>query len=157
MTVEFTTENKKKVEELLPRYPTKRAALLPVLWLAQGQFGHLSLEVQEYVARLLELPMVKVYEVVTFYTMFHQKPVGTFHFQICRTLSCELCGKEEIMAHLKNRLGIGVGETTPDGRFTLSEVECLGSCGSAPMLQLNEDYHENLTVEKVNEILKRLG
>src|SRR5262245_7576965 len=156
MMIEFTPENKKKFEEVLTRYPTKRAAMLPALWLAQGQFGHLSQDVMEYVAGRLELPVIKVYEVVTFYTMFHQKPVGKYHFQVCRTLSCELCGKEEILAHLKKRLGIGEGQTTPDGLCTISEVECLGSCGTGPMLQLNEDYHENLTVEKVDEILKGL-
>jgi NADH-quinone oxidoreductase E subunit len=156
MSIEFTPENKKKFEEALTRYPTKRAAMLPTLWLAQDQFGHLSEDVMKYVAKLLELPVIKVYEVVTFYTMFHRRPVGKYHFQVCRTLSCELCGKEEILVHLKKRLGVGVGETTPDGRYTISEVECLGSCGTAPMLQLNEDYHENLSVEKVDEILKGL-
>jgi NADH-quinone oxidoreductase E subunit len=154
--IEFTPENKKEFETVLVRYPTKRAALLPTLWIAQKQFGSISKEVMEYVGKLLDLPPVKVYEVVTFYTMFHQKPVGKYHFQVCRTLSCELCGKQEILAHLKNRLKIGVGETTADGRFTISEVECLGSCGTAPMMQLNDDYCENLTVEKINEILKEL-
>jgi NADH-quinone oxidoreductase subunit E len=157
MPIEFTSENKKAFDETLKRYPTKRAALLPALWLAQKQFGYLSQEVMEYVGKLLDLPAIKVYEVATFYTMFYKKPIGKYHFQVCRTLSCELCGKEEIVAHLKKRLGIGVGESTADGRFTLSEVECLGSCGTAPMLQLNDDYHENLTVEKVDEILKNLG
>lgn len=156
MSIEFTPENKKRLEEILLRYPTKRAAMLPTLWLAQRQFGWISNEAMEYVARLLSLPVVKVFEVVTFYTMFNRKPVGKYHIQLCRTLSCELCGKEEILNHLKKKLGIGIGETTADGRFTLSEVECLGSCGTAPMLQLNDDYHENLTVEKVDEILKRL-
>src|SRR3990167_9628104 len=135
----------------------RRAAILPVLWLAQEQFGWISPEVMEYVGNLLDLPPVKVYEVVTFYTMFNQKPVGKYHFQVCRTLSCELCGKEEIVEHLKKRLGIKVGETTPDGRFTLSEVECLGSCGTAPMMQVsNQDYHENLTIEKIDQILEKM-
>jgi len=127
------------------------------LWLAQKQWGWISKEVMEYVAKLLELPPVKVYEVVTFYTMFHQKPVGKYHFQVCRTLSCELCGKEEIVHHLKKKLGIGLGEVSADGRFSLTEVECLGSCGTAPMAQINEDYHENLTPEKLDEILKKLS
>jgi NADH-quinone oxidoreductase E subunit len=157
MPIEFTAENKKTFEETLKRYPTKRAALLPALWLAQKQFGYLSQEVMEYVGNLLDLPAIKVYEVATFYTMFNKKPVGKYHFQVCRTLSCELCGKDEIVGLLKKRLGVGIGETTADGRFTLTEVECLGSCGTAPMLQLNDDYHENLTVEKVEEILKGLG
>ncbi len=155
--LEFTPENKKQFEALLKRYPTKRAAMLPTLWLAQKQWGWISKEVMEYVAKLLELPPVKVYEVVTFYTMFHQKPVGKYHFQVCRTLSCELCGKEEIVHHLKKKLGIGLGEVSADGRFSLTEVECLGSCGTAPMAQINEDYHENLTPEKLDEILKKLS
>ncbi len=157
MTIEFNSENKKKFEEILTRYPTKRAAILPTLWLAQNQFEYMSPEVMEYVAVLLDLPPVKVYEVVTFYTMFNQKPVGKYHFQVCRTLSCELCGKQEIVDHLKKKLGIKVGETTPDGRFTLSEVECLGSCGTAPMMQVsNEEFHENLTVEKIDQILEKM-
>ncbi len=156
MNIEFNSENKKKFEEILTRYPTKRAAILPTLWLAQSQFGYMSPEVMEYVSVLLDLPPVKVYEVVTFYTMFNQKPVGKYHFQVCRTLSCELCGKQEIVDHLKKKLGIKVGETTPDGRFTLSEVECLGSCGTAPMMQVsNEEFFENLTVEKVDQILEK--
>lgn len=157
MNIEFNSENKKKFEEILTRYPTKRAAILPTLWLAQNQFGYMSPEVMEYVGVLLDLPPVKVYEVVTFYTMFNQKPVGKYHFQVCRTLSCELCGKQEIVDHLKKKLGIKVGETTPDGRFTLSEVECLGSCGTAPMMQVsNEEFHENLTVEKIDQILEKM-
>lgn len=156
MKLEFTTENKKTFDETLKRYPTKRAALLPTLWLAQKQFGWLSQDVMEYVGQLLDLPAIKVYEVATFYTMFNKKPVGKYHFQVCRTLSCELCGKDDIVDRLKEKLGIGLGETSADGRFTLTEVECLGSCGTAPMLQLNEDYHESLTVEKLDEIIKRL-
>ena len=154
--IEFTPENKKTFDETLRRYPTKRAALLPILWLAQKQFGWISQPVMEYVGTLLDLPPVKVYEVVTFYTMFQKRPVGKYHFQVCRTLSCELCGKDEILRRLKEKLGVGVGETSPDGRFTITEVECLGSCGTAPMLQLNEDFHENLTVEKVDEMVKGL-
>lgn len=156
MQIEFTPENKKEFDALLTHYPNKRAALLPTLWLAQKQFGWISQKVMEYVGQLLDLPAIKVYEVVTFYTMFNQKPVGKYHIQLCRTLSCELCGKGEILAHLKGKLGIGLGETTPDGQYTLTEVECLGSCGSAPMMQLNEDYYENLTPAKVDEILNGL-
>ena len=157
MKLEFNPENKKKLEKILTRYPTRRAAILPVLWLAQEQFGTISPEVMEYVGTLLDLPPVKVYEVVTFYTMFNQKPVGKYHFQVCRTLSCELCGKEEIVEYLKKKLGIKVGETTPDGRFTLSEVECLGSCGTAPMMQVsNKDFYENLTVAKIDQILEKM-
>lgn len=156
MNIEFTPENKKEFEKLLTHYPNKRAAMLPTLWLAQKQFGWISQKVMEYVATLLDVPPMKVYEVVTFYTMFNQKPVGKYHIQLCRTLSCELCGKGEILNHLKKKLGIKVGETSPDGKYTLTEVECLGSCGTAPMMQLNEDYYENLNPAKVDEILDGL-
>ncbi len=156
MSIEFSPENKKKFEETLTHYPTRRAALLPTLWIAQRQFGWISPEVMEYIASLLEIPPVKVYEVATFYTMYNTKPVGKYHLQVCRTLSCELCGKEKIVNHLQSKLGIKAGETTADGRFTLTEVECLGSCGTAPMMQVNDDYFENLTPEKIDTILKGL-
>ena len=130
--------------------------ILPALWLAQRQNGWVSPDVMEYVGGLLGLSPAKVYEVATFYTMFHLKPVGKYHFQVCRTLPCQLCGSEEITGHLEKRLGIKAGETSADGRYTLSEVECLGSCGTAPMLQLNDDYHENLTAEKLEALLDSL-
>ncbi len=156
--MQFSEENKIEFEKILAKYPPdrKRAAMLPTLWLAQRQWGWISNEVMEYVAKLLDVAPMKVYEVVTFYTMFNQKPVGKYHLQVCRTLSCELCGKEDIVSHLKKKLGIKLGETTTDGKFTLTEVECLGSCGTAPMMQLNEDYHESLTPQKVDEILAGL-
>ncbi|MBF0491286.1 MAG: NADH-quinone oxidoreductase subunit NuoE [Deltaproteobacteria bacterium] len=158
MNVEFSAENKKEFEKIVAKYPSerRRAALLPTLWLAQRQWGWISNEVMEYVAGLLELSPIKVLEVVTFYTMFNQKPVGKYHLQVCRTLSCEVCGKENIVSHLKNKLGIKLGETTADGKFTLTEVECLGSCGTGPMMQLNDDFYESLTPEKVDEILGQL-
>jgi NADH-quinone oxidoreductase subunit E len=156
MPFEFTAENKKRFEEIVARYPKRMAAMLPTLWLAQHQHGWISTEVMEYVAALLQVPPSKVYEVVTFYTMFHQEPVGKHHFQVCRTLSCQLRGAETITAHLEKRLGIKVGETSSDGKFTLSEVECLGSCGTAPMLQLNNDYHENLNPENLDVLLEGL-
>jgi NADH-quinone oxidoreductase subunit E len=153
MAFQFTEENKKKFEAVLARYPKKLAAMLPTLWLAQEQNGWVSPEVMEYVGQLLEVPPSKVYEVATFYTMFHKEPIGSHHFQVCRTLSCQLMGAEGITAQIKQRLGIGVGETSSDGRYTLSEVECLGSCGTAPMLQLNDDFHENLTAEKLDKLI----
>jgi NADH-quinone oxidoreductase subunit E len=156
MSFKFTEENKKKFDAVVARYPKKLAAMLPTLWLAQEQHGWISPEVMEYVATLLEVAPSKVYEVATFYTMFHKKPIGRYHFQVCRTLSCQLCGSEGITAKLKERLGIGVGETSADRRYSLSEVECLGSCGTAPMLQLNDDYHENLTPEKLDRLMDSL-
>ena len=154
MAFEFTSENKKKFAAVLEHYPIKRAAMLPALWLAQEQQGWISLEVMEYIAKLLELSPAKVYEVVTFYTMFQQQPVGKYHLQVCRTLPCQLNGAEGITEHLKKRLKINIGETSADRKFTLSEVECLGSCGSAPMLQLNDDYHENFDIQALDKVLQ---
>jgi len=156
MNFHFTEENKRKFDEILTRYPRKRAAMLPALWLAQKQHGWISPEVMEHIATLLELTPAKVYEVVTFYTMFNLHPIGRYHFQVCRTLSCQLCGSESITEHLSQRLGVKLGETSKDGRYTLSEVECLGSCGTAPMLQLNDDYHENLTPEILDQLIESL-
>ena len=156
MALEFSPETLKKVQEAITRYPKKEAAMLPVLCLAQEEFGYLSQDAIEYVAEIMGLPPARVYGVVTFYTMRHTKPIGKYHIQVCRTLSCALLGAEKVAALLKARLGVEVGETTPDGKFTLSEVECLASCGTGPMMQINEDYYENLTGKKVEEILLSL-
>jgi NADH-quinone oxidoreductase E subunit len=156
MALQFSPETLKKFEETVARYPRKEAAMLPVLYLAQREFGHLGSEAIDYVARLMGQAPARVHGVVSFYTMFNMKPIGRHHIQICRTLPCALGGAEKITAFIKQRLGIGPGQTTPDGRFTLSEVECLASCGTAPMMQINDDYFENLTEEKVDEILHSL-
>jgi NADH-quinone oxidoreductase E subunit len=156
MPVQFSQEALKEFEETVSRYPTRAAAMIPVLYLAQREFGYLSPEAIEYVAELMGLSPARVYGVVTFYTMLHLKPVGKYHVQVCRTLPCVLKGAEKITELLKARLGIGVGETTGDGRFTLSEVECLASCGTAPMMQVNDDYYEDLTEEKLERILEGL-
>ena len=146
----------KRFEAIVARYPRKEAAMLPVLYLAQREFSHLGPEAVDYVARLMDQPPARVHGVVSFYTMFNTKPIGRHHIQICRTLSCALAGAERITAFIQQRLGIGPGETTADGRFTLSEVECLASCGTGPMMQVNDDYYENLTEERVTEILSEL-
>ena len=156
MAVEFSQETLKRYDEIVRRYPQKEAAMLPVLYLAQKEFGYLSPEAIQYVAELMDLSPARVYGVVTFYTMFNMEPIGKYHIQVCRTLPCALVGAEKITALLKAKLGIQVGETTPDGKFTLSEVECLASCGTGPMMQVNDDYYENLTEEKVGEILDGL-
>ncbi|OGQ80574.1 MAG: hypothetical protein A3F90_02010 [Deltaproteobacteria bacterium RIFCSPLOWO2_12_FULL_60_19] len=156
MAVEFSPEARQKFEKIVARYPKKDGAMLPVLYLAQREFGYLSTEAIEYVAKIMELPAARVYGVVTFYTMLNMKPIGRHHIQVCRTLPCALVGAERIAASIKKKLGIGTGETTADGRFTLSEVECLASCGSGPMMQVNDDYYEDLTEEKVDKILERL-
>jgi NADH-quinone oxidoreductase subunit E len=156
MAVEFSPETYKKFEEIIGRYPKREAAMLPVLYLAQQEFGYLSHEAIEYVAQIMEQPPARVNGVVSFYTMLYMKPIGRHHIQVCRTLPCALGGAEKITGFLKNSLGIEVGATTGDGRFTLSEVECLASCGTAPMMQINDDYYESLTEEKVTEILASL-
>lgn len=154
--MEFNTENKKKFDEILTRYPTKQAAILPTLWLAQGQFSVLTGEVLEYVAGLLDLTPAHVYGVASFYTMFNLKPVGRYHLQVCRTLSCALLGSERIVDYLKTKLKIKEGETTPDGKFSLCTVECLASCGTGPSMMVNEKYFENLTPERVDQLLNGL-
>ena len=149
----FTQENLNKLEELKKRYPTTKALTLPVLWMAQEQFGWISPETMKYVTELLDLPVQHVYGVVTFYTMFNTKPVGKYHLQVCTNVSCQLRGAERIADHICQRLGVNIGETTPDKKFTVMEVECLGSCGTAPMMQVNDDFHENLTHEKIDRLL----
>jgi NADH-quinone oxidoreductase subunit E len=156
MALEFSPETYRKFAETVARYPRKEAAMLPVLYLAQREFGHLSSEAIEYVAKLMGQSPARVYGVVSFYTMYAMKPLGRHHIQVCRTLPCALRGAEKITGFLKKTLGIECGQTTPDGRVTLSEVECLASCGTAPMMQVNDDYYENLTEEKVTEILENL-
>jgi NADH-quinone oxidoreductase subunit E len=156
MALEFSPETYKKFEETVNRYPKKEAAMLPVLFLAQREFGHLGEEAIAYVAKIMEQPPARVHGVVSFYTMLNMKPIGRHHIQVCRTLPCALRGAEKITACIKQKLGIEVGHTTGDGRFTLSEVECLASCGTAPMMQIDDDYYENLTEEKVTEILGEL-
>jgi len=157
MSFEFTPENKKKIEEVLTKYPNKQAALLPVLWIAQKQNGHLSLESQEEVAKVLDLSPVHVHGVVTFYTMFKEKTVGKYHLQICRTLSCALAGCERIIRHLDDKYHLKDGDLTKDGKFSIELVECLASCGTGPMMQVNETYFENLSIEKVDQLLEKLA
>ena len=156
MALEFSPETQKKFDQTVARYPKKEAAMLPVLYLAQQEFGHLGAEAIEYVAKLMEQAPARVQGVVSFYTMYNMKPIGRHHIQVCRTLSCALRGAEQVTSLLKKKLGIDCGQTTADGRFTLSEVECLASCGTAPMMQVNDDYYENLTDEKIGEILESL-
>ena len=156
MALEFSPEAYKKFEATVNRYPKKEAALLPVLCLAQKEFGHLGQEAIEYVARLMDQPPARVGGVVSFYTMLYTKPIGWHHIQICRTLPCALRGAQRVTSFISKTLGIEVGQTTADGRFTLSEDECLAACGTAPMMQINDDYYENLTDETVTEILASL-
>ena len=157
MTVQFSPDTKRQFDEMVARYPQKKAALLPALWMAQEEFGHLSPEALAYVAGLLELPPSKAYSVASFYTMYNLKPCGKYKIEVCRTLSCAMAGAFEIIEHLEEKLGVELGETTPDGKFTLATQECLAGCGYAPMLQINgKQYHEHLTPEKVDELLASL-
>ncbi|PKL74306.1 MAG: NAD(P)H-dependent oxidoreductase subunit E, partial [Candidatus Melainabacteria bacterium HGW-Melainabacteria-1] len=129
---------------------------LSCLWIAQETDGWVSLEAMEYIAQLLEIPVTHVYAVIGFYSMYQTKPIGQHHIQVCHTLSCELRGAEELITAIENQLGIKAGQTTADGLFTLSRVECLASCGTAPMCQINRTYYENLTPESINQLLDQL-
>lgn len=157
MPVQFSPETYRQFEEVLKRYPTKRAAILPTLWLAQNEFGYLSPDVMEHVAGLLDESPAYVQGVVTFYTMFYTRPMGRFHVQVCTNLSCTLVGARALVDCLQDKLGVKVGETTGDGRFSLSEVECLGSCGTAPVVQVNDDYHENQSPDGIINMIDRLA
>ncbi len=157
MAVAFSQVALGEYERILSKYPVKRAAIMPALWLAQREFGHLSNEVQQYVADLMGFPLAWVSGVATFYTMYYKKPVGRHHLQVCTNVSCMLRGSDHIVNAIAGKLGIGLGQTTADGKFTLDEVECLASCGTAPMMQVNEDFHENLTPESTLALIERLG
>ncbi len=155
----FSDDKLKKVQEIMARYPDgkQKSALLPVLHLAQEEFGGwLSAETMDYVAGLLNLEPIEVYEVATFYSMYNLKPVGRYLFEVCQTGPCMLKGSDDIIEYIKEKLGIAVGETTPDGLFTLKTVECLGACGYAPMMQLGKNFREHLTREKVDSIIEEL-
>jgi NADH-quinone oxidoreductase subunit E len=157
-TIQFSGETMALVNKIIARYPQgkQKSALLPLLHIAQSEFdGWLSTPVMDYVASILSIKPIEVYEVATFYSMFNTEPVGKCLIEVCRTSPCWLRGAEDIVAHLEKKLNIKDGETTADGKFTLKTVECLGSCGTAPMLQCGADYHENLTVEKVDELVER--
>jgi len=154
---QFTPEQIAEVRRLQALYPDRRGALLPVLHMAQDAFGYVSLEVEEYVARLFELTPAHVHEVVTFYTLFFQEPRGRHVVSVCHNLSCHLMGAKTIIDHLKQRLGVEVGETTNDGKVTLLTVECLCACEQAPMMQVDDRYEGNLTNEKVDRILGGLA
>jgi len=156
MTIAFSPEQLAEVRRLQGLYPDKRGALLPVLHMAQDTFGYVSLEVQEYVAGLFDLAPSHVHEVVSFYTLYFQQPRGRHIVAVCHNLSCYLAGSRDILAHVKQRLGIDVGETTDDGRVTLQSVECLCACEAAPMMQVDDRYELNLTPEKVDRILEGL-
>ena len=158
MSIQFSEGRMQKFRELLTHYPEdkQKSALIPALHLAQEEWQWLDVPVMDYIAGLLHLQPIEVYEVATFYSMFHLKPVGKYVLEICQTGPCMLRGSDQLINHVKQRLGIEAGQTTPDGLFTLKPVECLGACGYAPMMQLGKFYRENLTPEKMDSILEEL-
>ncbi len=152
----YSESNERKIDELLTHYPVKRSAILPALFIAQEEHGYVTDEDVKYLARRLDMRVNEVEEVVTFYSMYSRKPVGKYKLQVCRTISCMLVGAEKLTDHLCTKLGVGVGGTTPDGKFTVQEVECLGYCDLAPVLQVNFDYHERVTPELADQIIDPL-
>ena len=155
--IQFKETSLKKVAEIIARYPEgkQKSALLPVLHMAQVEFGGwLDVPVMDYVATLLNIEPIEVYEVASFYSMYNLKPVGKYLFEVCQTGPCMLNGSDNIIDYIKQKLNIGVGQTTADGMFTLKTVECLGACGYAPMMQMGKTYREHLTKEKVDSIIE---
>ncbi|HET8798334.1 MAG TPA: NAD(P)H-dependent oxidoreductase subunit E [Thermoanaerobaculia bacterium] len=154
--VEFPPDAKKRFDAILPRYPTKESALLPTLHLVQETWGWISPEAVHYVSELLDLSPATVFGVVSFYDMYNQKPVGKYQLRVCTNLSCMVSNAYDIYEGLCEKLQVRPHETTKDGRYTVVEVECLGSCGTAPVVQVNNDYHENMSVEKMDALLEKL-
>jgi NADH-quinone oxidoreductase subunit E len=152
----FSAGLRDKIEAVVGRYPGKQAALLPVLHLVQGELGFISSAAEKAVADLLDLKPIQVREVVTFYTMFLRRPIGRYHLQVCANLTCSLLGSEKVLAYLENKLGLKPGQTTPDGKFTLSTVECLGACERSPCLMVNERTCGDLDTDKLEVLLGEL-
>jgi NADH-quinone oxidoreductase subunit E len=146
----------KKFGSLVNKYPVKRSALVPILLITQEELGYLTPESIRYVADYLGVPDIEVQEVITFYSMLRTAPVGKYHIQVCTNISCMLSGGEKLFKYISEKLGIKEGETTRDQRYSLTEVECLGACANAPAVQINYQYHEDLTLEKVDRILEDL-
>jgi NADH-quinone oxidoreductase E subunit len=156
VSVAFSETARAEFERLSTRYPDRKAVILPALYLAQKEFGYVSDEAIVYIAGLVGTSPAEIEGVASFYTMYNRKPMGKYHVQICRNIACSLLGAEHLIEHVAGKLGVKPGGTTPDGKFTLSQVECLGSCGTAPVMQVNEDYYENLTEASIDAILEKL-
>lgn len=156
MPFQFTEENLKKIQHHIDKYPVKRPAVMPALYIGQEQNGYISREVMAEVAKILDMTPEDVLGIVTFYTMYHQKPMGKYHLQVCTNVSCMLRGGYDVYDKVKEKLGIGNMQVTEDMQFSLEEVECMGSCGTAPMMAVNEDFHENLTLDQVDQIIESL-
>lgn len=157
MEITFTADDLTRIESFKSRYPDSKAALMPVLWMSQHKFGWLSDEVMQLVANTLNLPFAHVLGVASFYSMYFKKPMGKFHVQVCTNVSCMLRGGEQIFDAFKKKYGIGHNQTTPDGKISLEEVECMGACGGAPMIAINEDFFENLTLEAAENLVAALA
>ena len=155
MSLQFSTEAKERFDAIVAKYPQRQAALLPVLHLAQSEFGHLSIDVQRLVAETLEVPPVLVHEVTTFYEMYHEHEEGQFNLELCTNISCHLGGADSLMEHVKKKLGIEIGAKTEDGLFSLMEAECVASCGSGPTMRVGMDYYEHLTPEAVDHLIAK--
>ena len=152
----FLEKYKDEIADILSRYPVKRSALIPLLYVAQRDKGYVTESAMQEIAQLLKLTPPQVYETITFYTMFNLKPVGKFHIQVCKSLMCALVGSDKVIEWINAKLGIAPGESTTDGLFSLSLMECLAACGTGPMMQINEDYYERLTEDKLDRILADL-
>lgn len=154
--VKLSEAAEKRAQEILAEYPQIRSAVMPLLYIAQEELGHITQQAVEWVAARLKMPPVQVWEVATFYTMYYKKPVGKYHVQVCRTLPCALRGARKVSEFVHKRLGIKPGEVTKDGMWSFDEVECLGSCGTAPMCQINDAFFENLSEERLEALLVRI-
>jgi len=155
-THRFSESRLAEIAELVKRYPGTQSALMPVLYMAQEDFGYLTMDVQQHVADVLGLRLMKVREVVTFYTMFREQPTGTYRLEVCTNAGCMLNGANELVAHMCESLGIRLGETTPDGLFTVTEVECAGACAGAPVVQVNNIYHEKVTAASMDALITQM-
>jgi NADH-quinone oxidoreductase E subunit len=156
MSVAFRSSALEKVQEIFRRYPDRRAAVIQLLHLAQEEFGYIGPEVERYVAELTQVPPVFVHQVLTFYGMFRTQPAGRHHIKVCRSIACHLMGATSVLEYLEKKLGIRAGQTTPDGRITLSTVECLGACELAPMMQVDDDFCGPLDEQRIDEVLEKL-
>jgi NADH-quinone oxidoreductase E subunit len=156
-SLKVSAEAQKRAEEIIKQYPQKRSAVMPLLYIAQEHTKYITQAAVEWVAAQLEMPPVQIWEVATFYTMYYKKPVGQYHVQVCRTLPCALRGARKVSEYFHNKFGVQPGEVTKDGMWSFEEVECLGSCGTAPMCQINDVFFENLTDEKLDQIVARIA
>src|SRR5579859_250492 len=147
---------KAKFDQVIARYPLKRSAIVPLLMFGQDEIGYVSDELIQAIARAVDVRPIEVIEDIGYYSMLHRRPIGKFNFQVCTNISCLLCGGEEMLDHCSKKLGIGHKQTTPDGKFSLEEVECLGACCGAPAMQVNYDFYEDLTPEKIDALIEKL-